>query len=91
MNLHRKLTDALDSGHQRREFEELVARMEELEAREPKVHMHHIQAGVDIGNGLINAAQGLKQVITYVDYIPVDLSVFDAFAVATNVASLKIS
>ena len=50
-----------------RDFDEIYARDEDLVAREPrrKIHMHHIQAGVDLGNGLINAAQGLKQVITY--------------------------
>ncbi|KAJ3489130.1 hypothetical protein NLI96_g2357 [Meripilus lineatus] len=49
-----------------RDFDELYARDEDLVAREPrrKIRMHHIQAGVDLGNGLINAAQGLKQVIT---------------------------
>lgn len=57
-----------EDGLVARDDEELFAHDDyDLVAREPKFkapHLHTIQKGVDIGNGLIGAAQGLKQVIT---------------------------
>lgn len=45
-----------------RDGEDLLQRDDDLMSR--KVHLSHIQQGVDIGNGVVNAAQGLKQTIT---------------------------
>ena len=46
----------------RGDIEDLMVRDDKLISR--KVNLNQIQQGVNIGNGLVQAAQGLKQVIT---------------------------
>ncbi len=51
-----------EDGLMSREFDDLEARDDDLMTR--KIHLSQIQKGVDIGNGVVQGAQGLKQVIT---------------------------